>query len=230
MKFHRLFCAAAAVCAVALLLTACKKKPPVPGSPDPTAEEYSVQNKTNADAAAALSEIEELRDPEGTVRGVRSSEGFRQALQNPKYTQLRLTEEALGEVRIEAGDYTGRDIYLEAPDASVVSDADLGRLVISQVNAEGVTLNGTAETEYIKGGDVNLTLNNSVERLYITARDAHVTLNAGSFPVVYCDNTTDVITNKTEETVLLVFPTGAFTEIPSGKTYYMDTGELKNAK
>ena len=174
--------------------------------------------------------MEELADPQGVVRGVRSSEGFSQALQDPKNTQLRLTGDAMGEVLIGEGDYSDRDFFFESPDASVTAEGDLGRVTISKVNEDGVTLNGTAKTVYVKGGDVNLTLNDSVERLYITARDAHVTLNGGSFPVVYCDNTSDVITNKTEETVLLIFPTGATTEIPAGKTYHMDTGDLKNAK
>ena len=214
----------------ALLLAACRQAPPVPGSPDPAAEEYSVATKALSDMKNALTEMEELAEPAGVVRGVLNPDGLTTVLSRPEDKQILYKCQEEGAVTLEAGDYTDRDFTFDAAGTGVVCNADVGRVTLKSLNAEGFTLNGTADTVFINGGDMNVTLNNSVQKLYITARAAVVTLTAGEFPVIYCDNITDVITNKTDHAVTLIFPTGATREIPAGKTYTMETSKLTNAK
>lgn len=230
MKLSRIALSVLAITGAAVLLAACRQAPPEPGSPDPSAEEYSVATKALTDMKNALSEMEELNEPEGIVRGVLSPDGLTAVLDRGEDKQILYKSETAGVAAIGAGDYTDRDFTFDSAVSAAVCDGDVGRITLKALNEEGFTLNGTADTVYIAGGDMNATLNNSVQKLYVTARDANVTLTAGEFPVVYCDNVTAVITNKTDHPVTLIFPTGATTEIPANRTYTMATGKLTHAK
>ena len=213
-----------------LALTSCKPKAPVPGSPDPDAPEYADDIAASEALQQALTDMDGLDEPDGVVRGVLNEEGLTKALADKNNKILRLHGDVEGDVTVAAGDYTDRSFIFEAPNAAVVCDADVGSVTLTALNENGFTLNGTANTVYVNGGDIKLTLNNSVKKLYIIARDAEVTLTNGSFPVIYCDNSTDVITNKTDAAVQLILANGTTREIPAGKTYNMDTGELTRAK
>ncbi len=216
--------------ALVLVTAACKQKPPVPGPADPEAEEYSAAAKANADMQTAVEEMAELNDPKDLVRPVLGEEGINKALADKANKLIDLRGDVNGEVRIDSGSYADRDLMLNAANASVVCDADLGRITLNALNEDGFTLNGTAKTLYVRGEDLNVTLNNSVEKLYVCAKNAHVTLTGGEFPVVYTNNTTAVIANKTETPVTLILPLGTTMEIPAGKAYSIDSGKLTRAK
>ena len=174
--------------------------------------------------------MQELADPTGVVRPVLGEEGIRTALADQANKLIELRGSVTGEISVDEGDYSDWDLILDAAGASVVCNADLGRVTLNALNEDGFTLNGSAETLYVRGADLNVTLNGSVEKLYVCAANAHVTLTAGDFPVIYTDNTTAVIANRTEAPVTLILPLGTTMEIPAGKAYSIDKGRLTNAK
>ena len=224
------------LCAVALAvsLSACHKNtPPVPGPADPEAEEYSVANKIAQDLKTAVAEIGDLQTQEetGVLVRVTNENGLSKVLEEKSDRTIRLEgKEADGEVTIPAGDYSARSVILDAPNASLVSDADLGAVTVKSLGEAGCTFNGHVGTLFVAGGDLNVTLAGGADKVYVTGARANVTLAGGEFPVVYCDNLFAVIANKTEAAVNLILPNGVAKEIPAGKAYSMETGKLTRAK
>ena len=223
------------LCAAALAVsfTACRAKPPVPGPADPEAEEYSVATKIAQDLKTAVAEIGEMESQEdtGVLVRVTNGDGLAKALGEASDRTIRLEgKEASGEIGIPAGDYAKRALILDAVNASVVSQADLGVVTLKSLNEAGAVFNGHVGTLFVAGGDLNVTLSGGADKLYITGAHADVTLAGGEFPVVYCDNIFAVISNKTEASVNLILPNGVATEIPAGKAYSMENGKLSRAK
>ncbi len=232
MKLLKIVLPVCCVLTVTMALSACRKKPPVPGPPDPSAEEYSVANKIASDLSAALGEMKILSEESGAAvpRRVTNQNGMQVALADANNRLIRLEDkEATGTVTVPEGDYSNRDFIFDAPNADVTVDASVGKVTIRQANENGCTLNGHAETVFVCGGDLNVTLRGGADKLYVSGRNANVVLEEGDYPVVYCDNVTDVISNKTKNDLLLILPNGTGTEIPAGKMYVMETGKLKGA-
>lgn len=219
--------------ALLLSLAACRGKPPAPGPADPEAEEYSVANKIARDLETAVAEIGEMQTAEetGVLVRVTNADGLMKALDEASDRAIRLEgKSAAGEIAIPAGDYAKRALILDAPNASVVSDAQLGAVTLKTLNENGCALNGHVGTLFVSGGDLNVTLAGGADKVYITGANAHVTLLGGEFPVLYCDNLFAVISNKTGAAVNVILPNGVAKEIPAGKSYSMETGKLTRAK
>lgn len=222
-----LLCAAALV----LCLSACRDTPPVP--PDPDGEEYSVAAKVAQDLQNAIAEIGEMQTQEetGVLVRVTNGDGLAKVLEEKSDRTIRLEgKEAAGDVTIAAGNYADRSLILDAPGANLVSDADLGAVTLKSAGEAGCTFNGHVGTLFVAGGSLTVTLSGGADKVYVTGADAKVTLAGGEFPVVYCDNITAVIANKTRNPVDLILPNGVAKEIPAGKAYSMETGALTRAK
>ena len=233
MKLFKWAIPALCVAALMVSLSACRQKPPVPGPADPEAEEYSVASKAAQDMKIAVAEIGVLQAAEdtGVLVRVTNGSGLEKALGEASDRTVRLEgKEAAGEIAIPAGDYTGRAIILDAPNASVVSEGDLGVVTVKTLNEDGCVFGGHVGTLFAAGGDLNVTLENGADKVYVTGANANVTLAGGEFPVVYCDNLFAVISNKTDVSVNLILPNGVAKEIPAGKAYSMETGKLSRAK
>lgn len=233
MKLLKIALPVCCVLAAALALSACKKSdPPVPGPPDPEAEEYSVATKVASDFSTALSEIQALSDESGAApRRVTNQSGLETALADSANRCIRLEDtEATGTVTVPAGDYANRDFIFDAPNADITVEAAVGKVTLRQANENGCTLNGHADTVFVYGGDLNVTLKGGAEKVYISGANANVVLESGDYPVIYCDNITDTIANKTENDLLIILPNGTATDLPAGKMYVMETGKLKSAR
>lgn len=224
------------LCAVALAvsLSACRKDtPPVPGPADPEAEEYSVANKIAQDLKTAVAEIKDLETQEdtGVLVRVTNENGLSKVLEGKSDRTIRLEgKEAAGEIAIPAGDHSARSVILDVPNASLVSDADLGTVTLKNLSEDGCVFKGHVGTLFVAGGNLNVTLAGGADKVYVTGAHANVALAGGAFPVVYCDNLFAVIANKTDEPVNLILPNGVAKEIPAGKAYSMETGKLTRAK
>ena len=233
MKLLKLALPVLCVAALAVSLSACRQKPPVPGPADPEAEEYSVASKAAQDLKTAIAEINEMQAAEdaGVLVRVTNGNGLQKALSEKSDRAVRLEgKEATGEIGIPAGDCTKRTVILDAINASVVSEAEHGAVILKNANEDGCVFNGHVGTLYAAGGDLNVTLNGGADKVYVTGSGAHVTLAGGEFPVVYCDNLFAVVSNKTDAAVNLILPNGVAKEIPAGKAYTMETGKLTRAK
>lgn len=233
MKLLKIVLPVCCVLAVAMALSACREEPPVPGPPDPAAEEYSVANKIASDFSTAISEMKTLSEESGITvpRRVTNQNGMQVALADANNRLIRLEDkEETGTVTVPEGDYSNRDFIFDAPNADITVNASVGKVTVKQANENGCTVNGHAETVFVCGGDLNVTLSGGADKLYVSGKNANVVLEDGDYPVIYCDNITDVISNKTKNDLLLILPNGVATEIPAGKMYVMENGKLKSAR
>ena len=232
MKAVKLIRPAAVLCAAALLGTfaACRAKPPVPGPPDPSAEEYSVASRIQAALNTALEELPSLTDDAGKViRTVTAADGLAKVLGGGEKRPIRFESPAADTVELPEGSYPDREVEFDLPNAGITGGCELGTVKLTGVGEAGCALSGHIGTLLAGGGEMQISLSGGADKVYITGADTVLTLEAGEYPVLYCDNVSSEIVNKTDAAVTLILPNGTGVEIPRGKRYIMETGKLKTA-
>ena len=222
----------AVCCALTLtaLFAACKKnEPPVPGPPDPSAEEYSAASRIQTELKDALREIEEIRNDTGKViRTVKNLQGFETVLNNGEKRPIRFVSSAeTGTLTLPEGNYTVREIEFDLPNAAIEGSVELGTVRLTAVGEGGCTFKGHVGTLLASGGDMKIVLYGGADRVYVTGADTELVLQDGEYAVLYCDNISSVITNRTDTAVTLILPNGTGIEIPKNKSYRLGDGKLK---
>ena len=142
---------------------------------------------------------------------------------------IRFESPAADTVELPEGSYPDREVEFDLPNAGITGGCELGTVKLTGVGEAGCALSGHIGTLLAGGGEMQISLSGGADKVYITGADTVLTLEAGEYPVLYCDNVSSEIVNKTDAAVTLILPNGTGVEIPRGKRYIMETGKLKTA-
>ena len=205
--------------ALAVLLCACGKTPAEKtGAPSPEISE-SEGESTTAAVAELIGQLDDLQniDESTFVRNALNADAFATVLASDDKT-VRLRTDKAENVVIPEGDYTGKTIVFEAANSGVVSNGNLGTVIVDAIGEEGITLNGSVETLAVYGENTTVNLNGGAGTLYARGKNCVFRLTGGTYGKIISVNQTVIIENQTENDVTVYMANGAPQILAAGET------------
>jgi hypothetical protein len=205
----------------AALLCACGKTPAEKtGAPSPeiSGSEGESAAQPVADLIAELDALQDI-DKDNFVRNALNADAFATVLASDDKT-IRLRTDKAENVVIPAGDYTGKTIVFEAANSGVVSNGDLGTVIVDAIGEEGLTLNGSVKTLAVYGVDAAVNLNGGADTLYVRGQNCLLRLTGGTYGKIISVNQTVLIENLTENDVTVYMANGVPQVLAAGETLH----------
>ncbi len=215
-----IFIFAAVVLAAALLLAGCGAKPDPGTAPtNPVPSDFD-EAPVSAEFPQLLQELQGLDnlDESTFVRGVTGAQALNETLKKGKDEAIRLKTDSAEPISIDAGDYSGAALVLEAGAAGFTSDAALGRLIVNAVGPEGLTLRGHVGTLAVYGENANAVLSGGADTVYVQGKNCTLRLTGGVYGKIVSVNQTVVIVNETDADVTVYMANGVPQTLKAGDT------------
>lgn len=211
-------CAALAA-ALLLVFTGCGKNKPKTDAPSADIPENYDENAT-AEFESIMADFKTLTniDDNAYVRTAKSGEALKKVLAGGETGAIRLQTADADAISIPAGDHSGATVVLNAANASVVSDAVLGEVIVEAMGEGGLTLNGSVKSLVVTGENVTATLNGGAEKIYVQGKNCTVRLAGGAYGSIVSVNVTAVIENATDQDVTVYAANGAPQTLKAGET------------
>ena len=219
MKIRKLLLFGVLSAVLLLVFAGCGKSAPGADAPDPVPAESL--NETGTEVFEAL--IDELGalagiDETAYVRTASTADALNRELSKGETDAIRLQTASADAITIPAGDYPATTVALNAENAGVTSDGQMGNLVVEALSEAGLTLNGRVKNLAVTGTDIMVTLNGGADRVYVQGKNCTLRLADGEYGPIVSVNATVVIENATASDVTVYMANGAPRTLKAGDT------------